>query len=80
MGDPGRGGFSPDLRKRTCAKKVRGGIQIRVVGFLRSALCNERSFRTDVSICTIFRYGPARASVQEKCPAVGEGGTGGVLV
>ena len=78
-GDPGRGGFSPDRRKRTCVKKVRGGIQLRVVGFTRSALCNERSFRTDVSICTICRYGSARAGVQEKCPAVRERGTGGAL-
>ena len=67
VGDPGRGGFSPGRKKRTCVKKVRGGIQLRVVGFTRSALCNERSFRTDVSICTICRYGSDRASVQEKC-------------
>ena len=80
VGGPGRGDFSPGRRKRTCARKVRGGIQLRVVGSARSDLCNERSFRTDVSICTIFRYGSARECVQEKCPAAGEGGTGGVLV
>ena len=79
VGDPGRGDFSPDREKRTCAKKVRGGIQLRVVGSARLDLCNERSFRTDVSICTIFRYDSARASVQEKCPAVGEGVQGGSL-
>ena len=62
-GDPGRGEKMPDREKRTCVKKVRGGIQLRVVGFTRSALCNERSFRTDVSICTIFSYGSARAGV-----------------
>ena len=62
-GGPGRGDFSPGRKKRTCVKKVRGGIQLRVVGFARSALCNERSFRTDVSICTIFSYGSARAGV-----------------
>ena len=80
VGGPWRGEKFPDREKRTCVKKVRGGIQLRVVGFTRSALCNERSFRTDVSICTIFSYGSARAGVQEKCPAAGEGGTGGVLV
>ena len=63
VGDPGRGDFSPGRKKRTCVKKVRGGIQLRVVGFARSDLCNERSFRTDVSICTICRYGSDRASV-----------------
>ena len=62
-GGPGRGEKLPDREKRTCVKKVRGGIQLRVVGFTRSALCNERSFRTDVSICTIYRYGSARAGV-----------------
>ena len=62
-GGPGRGDISPDREKRTCVKKVRGGIQLRVVGSARSALCNERSFRTDVSICTIFSYGSARAGV-----------------
>ena len=61
-------------------KKCEGVSSYGLWGLLRSDLCNERSFRTDVSICTIFRYGSARASVQEKCPAVGEGGTGGVLV
>ena len=60
---PGRGETLPDREKRTCVKKVRGGIQLRVVGFTRSALCNERSFRTDVSICTMFSYGSARAGV-----------------
>ena len=62
-GDPRRGGFSPGRKKRTCVKKVRGGIQLRVVGFTRSDLCYERSFRTDVSICTICRYGPDREPV-----------------
>ena len=62
-GGPGRGEKLPDREKRTCVKKVRGGIQLRVVGSVRSALCNERSFRTDVSICTIFSYGSARAGV-----------------
>ena len=62
-GGPWRGEKLPDREKRTCVKKVRGGIQLRVVGFTRSALCNERSFRTDVSICTIFSYGSARACV-----------------
>ena len=63
VGDPGRGDFSPGRKKRTCVKKVRGGIQLRVVGFTRSDLCNERPFRTDVSICTICKYGPDRAPV-----------------
>ena len=62
-GDPWRGEKLSDREKRTCVKKVRGGIQLRVVGFTRLALCNERSFRTDVSICTIFSYGSARACV-----------------
>ena len=62
-GGRGRGEKLPDREKRTCVKKVRGGIQLRVVGFTRSALCNERLFRTDVSICTICRYGSARAGV-----------------
>ena len=60
---PGGVIFRRTAKKRTCARKVRGGIQLRVVGFTRSALCNERSFRTDVSICTIFSYGSARAGV-----------------
>ena len=77
---PGGAVFRRAAEKRTCARKVRGGIQLRVVGSARLDLCNERSFRTDVSICTIFRYGSDRACVQEKCPAAGEGGTGGVLV
>ena len=63
VGGPGRGPKLPDREKRTCVKKVRGGIQLRVVGFTRLALCNERSFRTDVNICTIFSYGSARAGV-----------------
>ena len=62
-GDPWRGQKLPDREKRTCVKKVRGGIQLRVVGSARLALCNERSFRTDVNICTIFSYGSARACV-----------------
>ena len=79
-GDPGRGDFSPDREKRTCVRKVRGVSSYGLWGLRAPALCNERSFRTDVSICTIYRYGSARAGVQEKCPAVREGGTGGVLV
>ena len=63
VGGPWRGEKLPDREKRTCVKKVRGGIQLRVVGFTRLALCNERSFRTDVNICTIFSYGSARACV-----------------
>ena len=62
-GDPGRGDFSPGCKKRACVRKVRGGIRLRVVGSARPALCNERSFRTDVSFCTICRYGSDRAGV-----------------
>ena len=79
-GGPGRGDFRRAAKNGPVQEKCEGVSQLRVVGFTRSALCNERSFRTDVSICTIFSYGSARAGVQEKCPAAGEGGTGGVLV
>ena len=64
----------------TCARKVRGGVQLRVVGLARSYLCKNVAPRTDVAFCTICRYDSDRAGVQEKCPAVREGGTGGVLV
>ena len=78
---PGGAKNSPGLQKTDlCKKSAKGYPATGCRVSARSDLCNERSFRTDVSICTIFRYGPARASVQEKCPAVGEGGTGGVLV
>ena len=73
-GGPGRGEKLPDRAKPTCVKKVRGGIQLRVVGSVRSALCNERSFRTDVSICTIFSYGSARAGVVRKVSGPPGGG------
>ena len=61
-------------------EKCEGGLQLRVVGSAGVTLCNERLFRTDVSFCGFGSYGSARASVQENCPGVFEGGTGGVLV
>ena len=50
-------------RKTDLCKKSARGYPATGCGVVRSALCNERSFRTDVSICTIFSYGSARAGV-----------------
>ena len=38
-GGPGRGEKLPDREKRTCVKKVRGGIQLRVVRVRHACLC-----------------------------------------
>ena len=61
-------------------EKCEGVSSYGLWGLCARTLCKNVVPRTDVSICTICSYGSARAGVQEKCPAAGEGGTGGVLV